>query len=290
MLLSMTGFGRAETTVQKYTVSVDVKSLNGKQFELNARLPLNLKSFEIQIKNTVQKILKRGSVEIFIALKQHGSTKPMVVNSELAKYYYTALQQIATELNQPPTDALSIVMSMPEVVGQATDDINEQDVATIIACVTAACNKLTEQRAAEGNNLQEQLLQNINNIATLSKQVEPYETDRAAKQKEKFIQQLNTIKDVSIDTNRLEQEIIYYLEKLDITEEKVRLAHHCNYFTEALQEDVDQKGKKIGFILQEVGREINTMGSKANDVNIQKIVVQMKDELEKAKEQALNIL
>jgi uncharacterized protein (TIGR00255 family) len=291
MLYSMTGYGRAETTINDFTIQIDIKSLNGKQFDLNTRLPFSLKPFEIQIKSMLQQILQRGSVEIYIAMKQHGSSKPMTVNTELAKYYYNAAQQIADSIQQPLQNALSIIMAMPEVVSQSTDDISEADWQKIEDSIMQAAQQLMQHRATEGNSIDKQLQSVVNNIENLSAQVTPHEAGRAQKQKEKLLALLaEQVGDVNVDKNRLEQEIIFYLEKFDIAEEKIRLAHHCTYFKEALAEASEQKGKKLGFIMQEIGREINTMGSKANDVNIQKLVVQMKDELEKAKEQTLNIL
>jgi uncharacterized protein (TIGR00255 family) len=291
MLYSMTGYGRAETIVNDYSISIDIKSLNGKQFDLSARLPISLKPFEIQIKNILQQKLQRGSVEIFIAMKQHGSSKPMKVNTDLAKYYYNALLQISESINQPVSNPMPIVMAMPEVVSQSTDDISEADWQTIESAIVQAADKLMQHRAQEGQSLAKHVTDVVNNIESLALQVAPYEAGRAQKQKEKLLNLLaEQVGEANVDKNRLEQEIIFYLEKFDIAEEKIRLAHHCTYFKEALAEPVEQKGKKLGFIMQEIGREINTMGSKANDVHIQKIVVQMKDELEKAKEQTLNVL
>jgi uncharacterized protein (TIGR00255 family) len=291
MLYSMTGYGRAETQVQEFLLSIDLKSLNGKQFDLNTRMPMSLKPYEIEIKNIIQQKLQRGSVEIFIAMKQHGSAKPMKVNTELAKYYHQAMQQISEAIDAPMQNTLQVLMAMPEVVSQSTDDISDDDWAKIAAAINLACENLITHRAKEGDMITAHLNAVVKNIEDLSEQVTPLEEGRSIKQKQKLLSLLNdNIGEAQVDKNRLEQEIIYYLEKLDITEEKTRLAHHCNYFREALAETADQKGKKLGFIMQEIGREINTMGSKANDAQLQKIVVQMKDELEKAKEQTLNVL
>jgi uncharacterized protein (TIGR00255 family) len=291
MLYSMTGFGRAETTLKNYYVTIDIKSLNGKQLELNARLPINLKPYEIQIKNLLQKKLVRGSVDVYIGLKQYGSSKPMHVNTELAKYYFNALQQIENAVAHKAADPIAILLAMPEVVSQSTDDIQDEDYTQLENAIAQAADNLMQNRATEGASLTKHLLQILENISKLSNDVLPYETERTNKQKEKLQNLINEYAvNASLDNNRLEQELIYYLEKLDISEEKVRLAHHLNYMKEVMEEGRDQVGKKIGFVLQEIGREINTMGSKAYDAQIQKLVVQMKDELEKAKEQALNIL
>jgi uncharacterized protein (TIGR00255 family) len=288
----MTGYGRSEDAILNSVLSVEVKSLNGKQSDINLRMPLILKPYEIEIKNLIQKQLLRGSIDVLILLKQHGGSKPVKVNTDLAKFYYGAIKQLSAELNEPAENALSIVLNMPDVISQSTDEITEADWAIVENCITKSCEALNKVRLSEGDTLQAHLLQTVNKIDALSNTVLPYELARTEKHKAKL--QALIIENVgaeNIDKNRLEQEIIYYLEKLDITEEKVRLAHHCNYFQEALADTAEMsKGKKLGFILQEIGREINTMGSKANDAAIQKIVVQMKDELEKAKEQTLNVL
>jgi uncharacterized protein (TIGR00255 family) len=292
MLYSMTGYGRSETSVLNSVLSVELKSLNGKQSDINMRMPLILKSYEIEIKNLIQKHLVRGSIDALILLKQHGGSKPVKVNTDLAKFYYGAIKQLSEELNEPTANALSLVLNMPDVISQSSDEISEADWAIVQACIINSCDALNKVRLSEGDTLQEHLLHTVNKIDALSKTVLPFEEARTQKHKAKLQTLIaENVGAENLDKNRLEQEIIYYLEKLDITEEKVRLAHHCNYFQEALANNEEMsKGKKLGFILQEIGREINTMGSKANDANIQKIVVQMKDELEKAKEQTLNVL
>jgi uncharacterized protein (TIGR00255 family) len=292
MIYSMTGFGRSEKMINNFLLTVDVKSLNGKQFEINTRVPAMLKPYEIELKLLAQSHLQRGSIELNINIKQHGAAKPMKVNTELATYYYTALQQISASLQLPADNALQIIMAMPEVVSQSTDDVTEKDWLQIKEVIIEALEKLTEHRAKEGVMLQQYLNDTINNIGTLSQAITPFEKERMNKQKQKLEQLLqDQVGADKVDNNRLEQELIYYIEKLDINEEKSRLAHHIQYFNEAIiDKQTTQKGKKLGFILQEIGREINTMGSKASDADMQKIVVQMKDELEKAKEQVLNAL
>jgi uncharacterized protein (TIGR00255 family) len=291
MIQSMTGYGRAEAKLADYLVTVDIKSLNGKQFDLTVRLPISLKQFEIEIKNMLQQKLGRGSIEIFISLKQHGSSKPMKVNTELAKFYFDAMQQVSKEIGQPIDNSMQVLMSMPEVVSQSADEISEQDWATIQQTIEQAITALTTQRIAEGKSLENHLKSCNTNILAHAASVQPYEAGRATKQKEKLLAALQeNAGNQNVDLNRLEQEIIYYLEKFDISEEQIRLKHHCDFFIAEIDNAEIQKGKKIGFILQEMGREINTMGSKANDVNIQQLVVAMKDELEKAKEQSLNVL
>jgi uncharacterized protein (TIGR00255 family) len=292
MLQSMTGYGRSEGALKDYTLTVEVKSLNGKQLELNQRLPIALRPFEIQIKAYVQQHMQRGSVEVNMNLKQNGSSKAIKLNTELASFYYKAVQQLSTELNAPLQDPLAAVLQLPEVVAQVSDEFDTDDWAAVEIVLAAATKNLNASRTSEGVSLQNHLIQLMNSIEKQATDVEQYEGGRVEKQKTKLNALLNdAVGKENVDKNRFEQELIFYLEKLDISEEKVRLQHHLNYFREIMaSEDKEQIGKKLGFVLQEIGREINTMGSKANDADIQKLVVQMKDDLEKAKEQILNVL
>lgn len=291
MLHSMTGFGRVEFNVDDYICSLEIRSLNGKQFELNTKISPLLKLYEIELRNTVQKLLVRGSIEVSIYLKQHGVAKPMTVNTELAKYYYDSILKIADELGLEKKDILASLMRMPEVVSNVSDTLDETHWQIIAEQVVEVCAILNRHRAAEGVMLSKHILQNIENIREACLRVDPHEKSRIDRIREKLNSSVQEyFQHGKVDQNRLEQEIIFYVEKLDITEEKNRLAHHCDYFIELLHDDHMIKGKKLGFILQEIGREINTMGSKANDADLQKIVVMMKDELEQAKEQLLNAL
>jgi len=287
----MTGYGRTEFPVGQFTCSLEIRSLNGKQFELNAKLPPILKLYEIEVRNKVQQQLQRGSIDVSIFLKQHGTSKPVSVNLELAKYFYNGMQQIANELNLEMKDALPTLMRLPEVISSVNDTLQEEDWKIIADKVDETCALLNIHREQEGQMLTKHILSNINRIHELCMSVDPFEKLRIERLRDKLKQSIEEYaQSANIDKNRLEQEIIYYIEKFDITEEKNRLIHHCEYFKELLNENLVSKGKKLGFLLQEIGREINTMGSKANDVGIQKIVVMMKDELEQAKEQLLNAL
>lgn len=291
MLYSMTGFGRAEFNLDEYICSLEIRSLNGKQFEINTKISPLLKLYEIDMRNKIQKLLLRGSVEVIIYLKQHGVSKPMTVNTELAKYYYESIVQIADMLHLEKRDILSSLIRMPEIVSNVNDTLDEKHWDLISQQITEVCDSLNRHRAQEGEMLTKHILQNISSIKQLCDQVAPHEKNRIDRIREKLQNSVQEfIQNGKADQNRLEQEIIFYVEKLDITEEKNRLLHHCDYFMELLQEEIIIKGKKLGFILQEIGREINTMGSKANDAELQKIVVMMKDELEQAKEQLLNAL
>jgi uncharacterized protein (TIGR00255 family) len=291
MLQSMTGFGRLEFNLGEFICSLEIRSLNGKQFEINSKLPSILKLYEINIRNQIQQHLSRGSIDLSIFLKQHGTSKPVTVNLELARYYYDAMNQIADELNLEKKDMLSTLMRMPEIVASVNDTINESLWKDLSTKIDEVCIILNQHRTQEGIMLERHILSNIKKIESLCNEVKPLESNRLDRLKEKLNSALNDLANAnSIDKNRLEQEIIYYVERFDITEEKNRLLHHCEYFFDLLEEKDMIKGKKLGFLLQEIGREINTMGSKANDVDIQKLVVMMKDELEQAKEQLLNAL
>lgn len=287
----MTGFGRTEFNVGDYICSLEIRSLNGKQFELMTRIPPILKLYEIELRNQIQKKLNRGSVDVSIFLKQHGTSRPVTVNLELAQYYYDSIEQISEKLNLEKKDILATLMRMPEIVSNVTDTIDEDLWKIISEKIDETCDILNGHREQEGVMLTKHISDNVNKIKELCGEVNPFEKNRIDKIKERLSNAVaDLMQNVQLDKNRLEQEIIYYIEKYDITEEKNRLNHHCDYFNELLHETSATKGKKLGFVLQEIGREINTMGSKANDVDIQKIVVTMKDELEQAKEQLLNAL
>ncbi|GAA4314817.1 YicC family protein [Compostibacter hankyongensis] len=287
----MTGFGRAETQVGDKTISVDIKSLNGKQLDINLKMPPLLKPYEFDIRNLIQQTLQRGSVEVMVTVKQNGTAKPVTINTLLARQYYHTIASLAGELQLPQTDILNALLKLPEVVAPAAEELAEEEWEAVKQVFTTALQKTDEHRQNEGGTLEQDLELRIRNILLLQEKVqaqEPARRERIRSRLEASLQE-NTPKE-NLDQNRLEQELIYYVEKLDISEEQVRLSNHCRYFKEVLETPEFSKGKKLGFILQEVGREINTTGSKANDAAIQQWVVMMKDELEKAKEQVLNVL
>jgi uncharacterized protein (TIGR00255 family) len=291
MLYSMTGFSRLEFSLDEYQCSLEIRSLNGKQFEVSTKLPSLLKMYEIAIRSQLQQHLQRGSIDISIYLKQHGSAKPMTVNTELARYYYEAMNTLATELQLDKKDVLPTLMRMPEVVSSPNESLDERLWQQLSLRIDEACQQLNEHRRAEGLMLEKQIRGNVDKIMSLSREVNPHEGKRIEKLRERLQTLLSEVSPTAQpDQNRLEQEIVYYVERFDITEEKNRLHHHGEYFCSLLDNTDMVKGKKLGFLLQEMGREINTMGSKANDVDIQKLVVGMKDELEQAKEQTLNAL
>ena len=291
MLKSMTGFGRAEQTVNEKTFLVEIKALNGKQFELQLKLPPLLRPYEFEIRNTLQEQLIRGTVDCNVTIKQNGTSKPVNINTDLIKAYYNQIEQLAGELKIDTNSVLSALLRLPEVVTPTNDILNEDDFSEFKKVLTGALNDLNQHRMEEGASLEKDLIKRITNINAQEEAILVLEPNRAIRIKDEINQLLDKhVGKENIDNNRMEQELIYYMEKIDIHEEQIRLRQHCEFFQSILQAPDEGKGKKLSFILQEIGREINTTGSKAYDADIQKCVVKMKDELEKAKEQVLNVL
>ena len=291
MLKSMTGFGRAEQAVGEKNFIVEIKALNGKQFELQLKLPPLLKPYEFIIRTLLQEQLIRGSVDCYINIKQNGSTKPVIINTELIKAYYIQINELATELNMDTSAVLSSLLRLPEVVSPSNDVMSDEDYKKFEGVLRDALGQLNTHRSEEGISLQKDLESQISSIASREKKILELEPNRKKRIVEEIHQLLeDNVGKENMDQNRLEQELIYYMEKIDIHEEQIRLRQHCEYFLEILNNTDDGKGKKLSFVLQEIGREINTTGSKAYDADIQKCVVEMKDHLEKAKEQVLNVL
>ena len=287
----MTGFGRAEQNVGDKTFLVDIKSLNGKQFELMLKMPGFLKPFEFDIRRLISSKLGRGSVDCSISLKQSGSAKPVSINVDLAKAYYEPIARLSKELNLDTSQLLSSILKLPEVITPTGETLTPEEWKQFEELMNAAIDNLNLHRVEEGKSLEADLLLRIDNISLQQSQVIVLEPLRQQKIKEGIVRLLEeNVGSNNYDTNKLEQELVYYIEKIDISEEQVRLKNHCDYFKAILQEPNEEKGKKLSFILQEIGREINTTGAKAYDSSIQKCVVLMKDELEKAKEQVLNAL
>ena len=291
MLYSMTGYGRAEQTIGDKTFLVEVRSLNGKQFDLRINIPALLKPFEFDIRNMLNEGLQRGSVECFITIKQNGTGKPVSINTDLAKAYYEPVAALAKELGLPAGDLLSTLLKLPEVITASSDTLSDTDWEGFQKVLKEAIYQLNEHRKNEGLSLEADLILRVSNIEKHQEALTILAPKRRIKIKEGLVKLLEEqVGKDNYDGNRLEQELIYYIEKIDISEEQVRLNNHCAYFRSILAEKELSKGKKLSFILQEFGREINTTGSKANDVEIQQLVILMKDELEKAKEQILNVL
>ncbi|MEP6583739.1 MAG: YicC/YloC family endoribonuclease [Ginsengibacter sp.] len=291
MLKSMTGFGRAEQTVNDKTFLVEIKSLNGKQLEINLKIPPLLKPYEFDIRNLLQETLLRGTVECLIIIKQNGSSKPVVINTDLIKAYYHQISGLASELNIDTNSVLSALLRLPEVVSPSNEILGENDWAELKKVLDLALRELTQHRVEEGKSLDKELRLRIQNINAQEEEILKLEPKRKERMKTELVQLLEeNVGKENYDLNRMEQELIYYIEKIDIREEQVRLKNHCEYFLNIMDDSDEAKGKKLSFIIQEIGREINTTGSKAYDSDIQKCVVIMKDDLEKAKEQIFNVL
>jgi uncharacterized protein (TIGR00255 family) len=291
MLKSMTGFGRAEQTIGDKTFLVDIKSLNGKQFELQLKMPAFLKPYEFEIRKILSSGLNRGSIDCSINLKQTGSAKPVTINTDLARAYYKPVAELALELGLDTASILSTLLKLPEVITPTGDTLTPEEWSEFQVVINTAIHSLNTHRLDEGRSLEKDLLLRIGNIEYQQDEVIKLEPLRQVKVRENIVKLLEEhVGKENYDTNKLEQELVYYIEKIDITEEQVRLKNHCEYFRNILEESAEEKGKKLSFILQEIGREINTTGAKAYDSSIQKCVVAMKDELEKAKEQILNVL
>lgn len=292
MLRSMTGFGRTEGTTGDKTFLIDIKSLNGKQFDLQLKMPAFLKPFEFDIRKMLSEGLGRGTVDCTISLKETGNAKPISINTDLARAYYKPLADLSNELGLDTSNLMSTIIKLPEVITPTSETLTATEWAKFAALLQEAIGNLNNHRTEEGKVLQRELQLRMHNIILQQNKVIEMEPQRQIKIREGITRLLEeNVGKENYDGNRLEQELIYYIEKIDITEEQVRLKNHCDYFAAVLDEAGDEgKGKKLSFILQEVGREINTTGAKAYDATIQKSVVLMKDELEKAKEQVLNVL
>jgi len=287
----MTGYGRSEATFKDKTFLVEVKSLNGKQFDLRLNIPSLLKPYEVELRNKLNESLFRGSVECSISIKSNGVAKPVSINKELAKSYYQPIIELANELGIEKENILSTLLKLPDVVSSSNEILSEEEWEALSNLLQQAIQHMVQHRLEEGKSIEKDLLERVAAIEQQQAQIAIFEPNRRTKIKEGLVKLLEQyVGTDKYDTNRLEQELIYYIEKIDISEERVRLTNHCVYFKTILKESEPSKGKKLSFILQEMGREINTTGSKANDVDIQKAVILMKDELEKAKEQILNVL
>jgi len=290
MIQSMTGFGKVTTELPDKRVIIEVKALNSKQFDLFARIVSNYREKEMDIRLLLAQKLERGKIEFTITTEAIGKDVSAKINVPVIESYKSQIEEIAAMLKvDVPGDWFLTMLRLPEVIKTEMLETDEEEWATVLKSIEAAVDKLIEFRKQEGKMLYGLFKQKIANIGELLKQVEPYEKERVEKIKARILENLQKIPEVQIDSNRLEQEMIYYIERLDINEEKDRLTNHLKYFLETLDSSYGQ-GKKLGFIAQEIGREINTLGSKSNQAEMQQIVVRMKDELEQIKEQVLNVL
>lgn len=286
----MTGFGKAMVQLPERNISVEVRVLNSKQLDLNVRYPSMYREKEHEIRALAGQMVQRGKTDIFINTEDTGLAASHSINHDLAAGYYSELQKLATRLGiAEPADYLSLLVRMPDVVKSSSEEIADHEWTALMEAVKDAFEKVDAFRVNEGAVLAADLKKRVENIAVHFAALEPYEQGRIDQVRDRIRRDLLSVADLKIDDNRFEQELIYYLEKIDVTEEKVRLTKHINYFLDTLNSD-ESAGRKLGFVAQEMGREINTLGSKANDANMQQLVVEMKDELEKIKEQVLNIL
>ena len=288
----MTGFGKSEGTHGSLTFTVQVKSLNSKQNDLNLRLPSLYKEKEMDLRKMISNALVRGKIEVMVQVESNQEQARQVLNQELAESYYKDLSELAGRIGQSDhPDMLSLLVRMPDVLQPEKKALDQNEFKALEQEVAKAVEAANGFRETEGASMAADLAKRVASISSLLEAVETYESDRVAAVRDRIKNLLaEAVSEEQVDQNRFEQELIYYLEKYDINEEKVRLRSHCSYFTETMNSEGDSHGKKLGFIAQEMGREINTIGSKANHADIQKLVVQMKDELEKIKEQVLNVL
>lgn len=284
----MTGYGKATGSFQGKRVVVEIRSLNSKSLDLNMRAIPLYREIELENRSIVAELLDRGKVELSISLENSGETKNYAINRDLAQAYYNDIKETAELLGESTDDILSMVLRMPEIYSNEKEALSDEESTFVQGLVREACNHLNEFRKQEGDQLRKDFEGNIGRISELLEEVPKYETARIEAVRERMKTGLEKITNISIDLNRLEQEIIFYIEKMDVSEEKMRLSNHLNYFLETM--NIPLCGKKLGFITQEIGREINTLGSKSYHVEMQKIVVEMKDHLEKIKEQVLNTL
>jgi uncharacterized protein (TIGR00255 family) len=286
----MTGYGRSVAELPNKRITVEIRSLNSKQFDLSARIPSVYREKELILRNLFSRRLERGKVDLTMNVDLITRDVSSKIDPTVLRQYHQELSGMADEMGvAAPADWFTLLLRLPDVMKQENEILSEEEWLVIEKAVDEALEGLIRFRRQEGEMLQKVLTSKIEAIRSLLAAVEPYETERTEKIKSRLYEALANLEGVEVDRNRLEQEMIYYLEKLDVNEEKTRLAHHLDYFTETLHENSSQ-GKKLGFIAQEIGREINTLGSKSNQSGMQRIVVQMKDELEQIKEQILNVL
>lgn len=292
MILSMTGYGKAVVAYKEKKINVEIRSLNSKTLDLSTRIAPLYREKEMEMRHLIAKKLERGKIDFSLWVEKETGAEPAAINAQLVDNYYHQLKEIADRSAIPePQDWFAILLHLPDVTMRTeTEVLEDEEWEAARHAVCEAIDRLVEFRKQEGAALQRKFTEKVNNIEALLKSIAPYEASRVPKIKERIIEGLKQISAADYDANRLEQELIYYIEKLDISEEKQRLANHLKYFRETMKESGHGIGKKLGFIAQEMGREINTTGSKSNQAEMQNIVVKMKDELEQIKEQVLNAL
>lgn len=291
MILSMTGYGKSIAEYNGKKINVEIKSLNSKQLDLNTRIAPLYREKEMEIRQKIQKRLMRGKIDFAVWTEKDDTQTATPINSDLIRFYYDQINKIAFEKDISLEMNWNTLLRMPDVMSTTeTEVLSDEEWAAAEKAIDEAIEALYNFRKQEGAALEKKFHEKVDNIAALLTSVEPYEKGRVEKIRQRLETSLSQIKDVDYDKNRLEQELIYYIEKLDISEEKQRLSNHLKYFRDTMNEAEGGQGKKLGFIAQEMGREINTTGSKSNQAEMQNIVVKMKDELEQIKEQVLNVL
>lgn len=288
---SMTGYGKAACALPDKKIIIEIKTINSKTLDVNLKLPALYRDKDAEIRNLVSKILERGKVEVLITMESIGVSNSVSLNKDLAKKYYADLKQLSDDLGIPMTDDfVQVLVRMPDIIKSQSEEASDEEWLQIAFAIEKALMDTDAFRKMEGAILCNDMLKRIAIIQNNIPRIESFETQRLAQIRQRIMGNIAAfVEQEKIDTNRFEQELIYYMEKIDFTEEKVRLQKHCDYFIETVNEQA-ANGRKLGFITQEIGREINTLGSKANDAAIQKMVIEMKDELEKIKEQLLNVL
>lgn len=292
MIQSMTGYGKSVITFKEKKINVELKSLNSKSLDLSTRIAPSYREKEMEIRQLIAKAMERGKIDFSIWIEKDASIDAAPINTAVVEKYYRQIKEISASTGIPePTDWFYTLLRMPDVTTKnETEELTDEEWQTATTAIQNALNHLLAFRKQEGEALQKKFTEKIDNIANLLVRIEPYEKSRIEKIRQNIVKGLESIPEVDYDKNRLEQELIYYIEKLDISEEKQRLTNHLKYFRETMNEEGHGVGKKLGFIAQEMGREINTTGSKSNQAEMQNIVVMMKDELEQIKEQVLNVL
>jgi uncharacterized protein (TIGR00255 family) len=286
----MTGFGKADVDFPKKKITVEIKSLNSKQLDVNTRIPAAYREKDIEIRNILSQGVERGKVDFIITLDAIDKSVSSAINQTVVKNYYEEIKDLSEKLNiASPSEWFSVILRLPEAIKTEITELDEKEWQAVKQAIYKAIHSLNEFRKQEGAMLENVFIAKIDNIDRLLKEIDQYETERVEKIKSRITENLAVVDSGSYDENRFEQELIYYIERLDINEEKTRLSNHLKYFVETLRSEKSQ-GRKLGFIVQEIGREINTLGSKSNHALMQRIVVQMKDELEQIKEQIFNVL
>jgi len=291
MIQSMTGFGKAKIELETRKITIEIKSLNSKQLDLSVRIPSLYKDKEMGLRNLLARKLERGKVDFAIYIENIGKETSSQVNHNIIEGYYNQITESARKLGvAPPSDWYQVLLRLPDTLKFEAQEVDENEWLNVEKTINEAVEQIIDFRKQEGEMLRILFKEKIANITNQMIEIEPFEQERIEKVKQRIIEALEKIENFDYDKNRFEQEMIYHIEKLDINEEKSRLKNHLDYFVQTIDENTSGQGKKLGFIAQEMGREINTMGSKSNHAEMQRVVVQMKDELEQIKEQVLNVM